>query len=444
MEQKSEFSGKAIFWFISPNSFIRNRQPILLAQDKQNRYKLIKSSYRGIVESLSVSRFQNFSINTSLIKLRAPTDVEMSSFLSYEDSNDKTPNKLFLVLDLDHTLLHTGRGKDAFSFLQTSPLLFLPYNATGEDSTHVIKFRPHIYSFLNSLENMFEYSVYTMGTRDYAQRISSILDSDKKLFKGRVVSRDDCRNEKVKKIENLLKMENTKLCIVDDSDKIWAEKECVLQIQKYLFWPGDHDADIGVVPPEDLLKAVKMNPDDLEWVEKDRDNVLISFKNVLKAIFIIFYLSNKNDNLNKITQVKSVVGTSEVMNKIRKSVLQGCVVHFIDCFASNLNPTSQHIWKTCENFGAVCVRAFSDKVTHIVVGNMNIIKNKKNILEFYKEKNILVIGVNWVYYAAVHFSKGNEEQFQVSDEAEKFECYTNKPTHYDDILKKYFNTYPIH
>merc|ERR1719383_872659 len=132
--------------------------------------------------------------------------------------------------------------------------------------------------------------------------------------------------------------------------------------------------------------------------------------------------------------------TRLIMNKLRKSVLNGAVIHFVDCFPGNCNPSSQHIWQLSMNFGAVCVRAFSEKVTHVVVGTMSY-KNPRTmvILQKYKEKGLQVVTENFIYDAAVHFRKPDEWDHAIDSEnrSEYYEPFSSNPAHYSDILGKF-------
>ncbi|CAJ1948339.1 unnamed protein product [Cylindrotheca closterium] len=98
--------------------------------------------------------------------------------------------KLCLVLDLDHTLLHATADPRAQPLCESNDdvrTLRLPIvmeaqpNGQTQPSqqpvfmTHYVKLRPHLKEFLNSVRDAYELSVYTAGTRQYAEEITIIL-----------------------------------------------------------------------------------------------------------------------------------------------------------------------------------------------------------------------------------------------------------------------------
>jgi len=100
--------------------------------------------------------------------------------------------KLSLVLDLDHTLLHATADPRAQQFhdslhddVRTLRLpLVMETQPNGQNQptqqqpifmTHYVKLRPHLKEFLNGVRDTYELTVYTAGTRQYAEEITIIL-----------------------------------------------------------------------------------------------------------------------------------------------------------------------------------------------------------------------------------------------------------------------------
>lgn len=88
--------------------------------------------------------------------------------------------KLNLVLDLDHTLVHATADQRAASLIgkhNDVRVLFLPITENGivPSMKHYIKLRPHLKEFFSSLEDMFEISIYTAGTRGYANQVANVI-----------------------------------------------------------------------------------------------------------------------------------------------------------------------------------------------------------------------------------------------------------------------------
>lgn len=99
--------------------------------------------------------------------------------------------RLSLVLDLDHTLVHATSDARARQYLATSNSQTTPCEDVrtitlpmfeGADRTrdqnwshHFVKLRPHVQEFLQGVQTMYELTVYTAGTRQYAEEIAMLL-----------------------------------------------------------------------------------------------------------------------------------------------------------------------------------------------------------------------------------------------------------------------------
>ena len=91
--------------------------------------------------------------------------------------NEKKP---VLILDLDHSLVHTvnaadlTEGEDFFLELAENSLNTDTFRL--RNGKMVPKLRPFARSFLSEASKMFDMYMYTMGCRDYALEIAKILN----------------------------------------------------------------------------------------------------------------------------------------------------------------------------------------------------------------------------------------------------------------------------
>jgi RNA polymerase II subunit A-like phosphatase len=98
--------------------------------------------------------------------------------------------RLSLVLDLDHTLVHATSDVRARQYVTLNntvrairlPLLEGADPSVPVDPSHVnmwalhhVKLRPHLSEFFNGVQSMYEITVYTAGTRQYAEEITMII-----------------------------------------------------------------------------------------------------------------------------------------------------------------------------------------------------------------------------------------------------------------------------
>lgn len=153
--------------------------------------------------------------------------------------------RLLLVLDLDHTLLHSTRLSD-LSFEQ-SQALAAALEAEPKDNQLLYhlphmsmwtKLRPGIRQFLAAAHELFDLHVFTMGDQHYAAGIAAVLDPDGTLFGGRVASSSDAGGKMVKDLDVLLGAEEMVL-ILDDTAGVWPRhKDNLLQIERYIYFPA--------------------------------------------------------------------------------------------------------------------------------------------------------------------------------------------------------------
>lgn len=97
--------------------------------------------------------------------------------------------------------------------------------------------RPGLQDFLHKLSTKYEMHVYTMGTRAYAEEVCAAIDSNGKIFGGRILSRDESGSESVvsrlpnlrscfsgltqKSLQRLFPCDTSMVVIIDDRADVW-------------------------------------------------------------------------------------------------------------------------------------------------------------------------------------------------------------------------------
>ncbi|ESQ46692.1 hypothetical protein EUTSA_v10000277mg [Eutrema salsugineum] len=144
--------------------------------------------------------------------------------------------KLHLVLDLDHTLIHTVRTSqlsESYKYLagEAKSRKDLWRFNSGYASETLIKLRPFVHGFLKEASEMFSMYVYTKGCHEYAQLVLELIDPDKVYFGERVISRREC--PRAKKTLDLVLADERGIVIVDDMCSVWPDhRKNWLQIAK--------------------------------------------------------------------------------------------------------------------------------------------------------------------------------------------------------------------
>uniref|UniRef100_M4E0V7 protein-serine/threonine phosphatase n=1 Tax=Brassica campestris TaxID=3711 RepID=M4E0V7_BRACM len=141
--------------------------------------------------------------------------------------------ELHLVLDLDHTLLHTTpllRLTEAEKYLIKEAASITRHDlwegTTGGDDPVVslTKLRPFVCGFLEEANKMFTMSVYTKGIRDYTMLILDVIDPKKIYFGDRVITRDESPD--VKTLDLALAHERGTLIVDDTRDDLEMLRVC--------------------------------------------------------------------------------------------------------------------------------------------------------------------------------------------------------------------------
>ncbi|XP_043813592.1 RNA polymerase II C-terminal domain phosphatase-like 4 isoform X4 [Manihot esculenta] len=132
--------------------------------------------------------------------------------------------KLYLVLDLDHTLLNSTQlmhmtSEEEYLKSQIDSLQDVSNGSLFMlDFMHMMtKLRPFVRTFLKEASQMFEMYIYTMGDRAYALEMAKLLDPRREYFNARVISRDDGTQRNQKGLDIVLGQESAVL-ILDDTE----------------------------------------------------------------------------------------------------------------------------------------------------------------------------------------------------------------------------------
>ncbi|KAG8649098.1 RNA polymerase II C-terminal domain phosphatase-like 4 isoform X7 [Manihot esculenta] len=132
--------------------------------------------------------------------------------------------KLYLVLDLDHTLLNSTRLmhitlEEEYLYSQIDSLQDVSKGSLFKlDFLQMMtRLRPFVRMFLKEASQMFEMYIYTMGDRAYAMEMAKLLDPRREYFDARVISRDDGTQRHQKGLDIVLGQENAVL-ILDDTE----------------------------------------------------------------------------------------------------------------------------------------------------------------------------------------------------------------------------------
>ncbi|KAK9666566.1 hypothetical protein RND81_14G194300, partial [Saponaria officinalis] len=154
-----------------------------------------------------------------------------------------TQKKLHLVLDLDHTLVHSipisNMAEDDCQYLRR----LNGRNWIKKGKLHkfedelLIKLRPYAHAFLENASTMFDFSIFTLGSKPYAKRVVEILDPKGLYFStSNVFSKEDCKTPRIKGLD-VVNQDEKIVLVVDDKKKVWINHpKNLIKINRYEYF----------------------------------------------------------------------------------------------------------------------------------------------------------------------------------------------------------------
>ncbi|XP_047938322.1 RNA polymerase II C-terminal domain phosphatase-like 4 isoform X3 [Salvia hispanica] len=228
--------------------------------------------------------------------------------------------KLYLVLDLDHTLLNSSR-----------------------------------------LTDITEEEAYLNNQRD---SLPDLLDPGNKYFHSRIIAQGDCTQKFQKGLDIVLGRESTVL-ILDDTEAVWKEnKENLILMDRYHFFASSCK-NFGF-----SHKSLSL----LKTDESETEGALATVLKVLQQAHSLFFDKECKDNLED-RDVRQVLKT------VRKEVLKDCKIVFTHVFPVNFTAEHHHLWRMAEQLGATCSTEVDHSVTHVVSGDAGTDKSRWAVRE---------------------------------------------------------------
>ncbi|KAK2654468.1 hypothetical protein Ddye_014324 [Dipteronia dyeriana] len=266
--------------------------------------------------------------------------------------------KLYLILDLDHTLLnstllaHLTPEEEEYLNNQTKSQTDSRQDASRVDLfkldfIHMMtKLRPFVHTFLKEASEMFDMYIYTMGDRPYALEMARLLDPNKDFFNAKVISRDDGTQRYQKSLDVVLGQESAVL-ILDDTENAWTKhKDNLILMERYHYFKSS-------------CRQFGYNCKSLLELGKDENKPDGAFASVLKAL----------------KQVHSMF-FDELGGDLAGSRV----------FPTRYHAADHHLWKMAEQLGAMCMTELDPSVTHVISTDVGTEKSRWAV----KEKKFLV------------------------------------------------------
>jgi RNA polymerase II subunit A-like phosphatase len=315
----------------------------------------------------------------------------------------------------------------------------------GRSHRYFVKLRPKLQYFLQELSPLYQMSIYTHGTRKYAEGTCRIMDPEGTYFGRRIVSRSDHPELGANKsLAHLLKTDWSMVLIYDDREDVWKGQQAdhLLCAKPFVHFdqqsvvnnaPGmlslgtkakelisrttsdDGAATSSTTKPKLTEQAVGTeNVESTSGLTDDdsdgEDEGLVQAVAVFKKLHQL-YFDSVPDGISKVS-----VGT--VLRDFRNTILAGCVVCFSGMkipttdSSSRRGPEDHFLWKTAVKLGAVVQAAVTGETTHLLATSTGASKARQCLLR----KDVFVIHCDWLLHCHWNVQHEAESSYFLSQE----------------------------
>jgi FCP1-like phosphatase family protein len=329
-----------------------------IIDDGDRLFEIITCTHPAVFKGMCVScgmkvdQIEHVTIAKTPVKTAFTVNGGHTMHLSMEEAHIvqqskinalRKARKLALVLDLDHTLLHaTAHSYHTPDKMKDTKLLTIIEN--GSKYYYYLQLRPHLEQFLEEVSNLFQLTIYTHGTRKYAEGVARLIDPMGTLFGKRIVSRTDQPDLGAdKSLGRLFLGDWSMAVVVDDRDDVWkgAQQSHLITIMPFLHF------EEGYLQPESRTAAGGINNSTQQPVatgtgevnnapglhvnaengtEKEDTHLLICLK-CLKELHASYY--SQLDAAQSLTGGKSQEpSVADILTSIKRRTLSGCVISF--------------------------------------------------------------------------------------------------------------------
>uniref|UniRef100_A0A7N0V061 protein-serine/threonine phosphatase n=1 Tax=Kalanchoe fedtschenkoi TaxID=63787 RepID=A0A7N0V061_KALFE len=282
-------------------------------------------------------------------ELRLGSD-ELARLRTKDVKNLLRHRKLYMILDLDHTLLNSTGITDV---------------APDEE-------------YLRNPPNYMEAAM------------ASLLDPKKEYFDARVISRDESTQKHQKGLDLVLGQESA-VVILDDTETVWSRHmDNLILIERYNFFASS--CRQHKIPCKSLAE--------LRTDESESDGILATVLQVLKRIHCAFFKDLGDDPADR--------DVRQVLRSERSEILKGCKIVFSRVFSLYVQAETHILWRIAEGLGATCCTEVDPSVTHVVAADAGTEKARWAVKE-----NKFLVNQQWIEAANFLWKRQPEDNFPV-------------------------------
>ena len=368
--------------------------------------------------------------------------------------------KIFLVLDLDHTVLNSCRFDEVNDEERATldakvakreeedelrkTLLGMVGSGNGRGgrrprfpdlyrlshfSTYT-KLRPYVFEFLEEAAKICRMHVYTMGDKNYAHEMASLIDPEGKYFHGRIIGNSDSTCSKTKDLDIVLGGDDCTM-IVDDTSRVWPRHaRNLIRVDRYHFFRK------SATSFREMEKSSVMERG-LDEGEAEEEGALAKHREVLKDVLAVLTVahrmmafSDSGDDGGDAREIRDHKDVRKVFERNNYEAregqngekvddeggrdpsssllfLKGCVILPSGITPSNDERPDRHpLLLIAVGLGATIATAMNDNVTHVLARSDNTEKVKWG-----RKRGLFIVNGNWLRECAMQNAKLDEHNF---------------------------------
>jgi len=267
--------------------------------------------------------------------------------------------------------------------------------------------------------------MYTFGTRSYATKIAQIIDPTQKIFKERILSRNECDITDGKTLKRIFPCDDSMVVIVDDREDVWSFSPNLIKIDPFIYFKGAPDINPSSAPQPNIPTPTPAEPDKnpSQSTPSPPDDCLPLILSALQRVHAQFY--------SEISR-KPKVDVKEIISRLKKNVLSGLHVVFSGFYPIAVDIRTTPFGRLTEDFGAVCSADIYPSTTHLIAKRRD--TSKVNVAR--ANPNILVVNENWLLTSIRRWQRADERDFPLKKEGHSSQHNNHEDNNKPDEDKK--------
>ena len=390
----------------------------------------------------------------------------------------QSARKLALVLDLDHTLVHATGAWSGYAAALGSLLgdgvndirrIFIEEAPGMPRKCYLVKLRPQLDLFLKTAHTICQMTIYTAGTRLYAEAVAKLIDPLGLYFAQRIVSRSDIPNDKSEGMEKSLQrifLEDASMVVVmDDREDVWKGEQALqlLLVRPFHYFTGceevNNAAGSPMVTSGPMIKLSGDRPGSLVDINSvtrpasnglsgvvsahnDHDDQLSRCLTLLRKIHAKYFsvpavnsvgavgVNGSMESSSTLTvgtpkiSLQQHLSVADIINSMKLSILAGCTIAFSGVIPVKTVVELHPCWQLAESMGARVRKEVTAETTHLITILMPPVPNSQGppgltskAKECLGRGDVWVLHPDWLSYCRFSLAKAVESTFMLIAQA---------------------------